>query len=180
VRKNLRQMLTVLDTYLALILSAGGTVYRFGTHAPDPAALPIFAILVGLALSTYAQCLFSLDSASGMVRYRLMPLPVWQILLAKDLAFLGILFVLVLPLDAGAGMTFGIAALAVGHWPSVRKRLPLRRWRFAGGRVKYGAAQAVVGTGLAMAEKQFGLAFLALALAALALSYRAGHRIMSA
>ncbi len=141
VRNNLRQMLTVLDPYLAL------------------------------ALSTYAQCLFSLDSASGITRYHLMPLRPWRVLMAKDAAFLAILLVLVLPLDAGVGLTFGMTALAIGHWPSVRKRLPLRRWRFAGGRVKYGAAQVVAGTTLAMAEKQFGAVFLAVALVCLAISY---------
>lgn len=180
VRNNLRQMLTVLDPYLALALSAGGSAYRFAMRAPDAAAFPIFAILVGLALSTYAQCLFSLDSASGITRYRLMPLPPWRILMAKDAAFLAILLVLVLPLDAGVGLTFGTIALAVGHWPSVRKRLPLRRWRFAGGRVKYGAAQVVAGTTLAMAEKQFGAVFLLVALVCLALSYLATGRAFEA
>ena len=152
-------MLTVLDPY------------RFAGQAPDVEAFPIFAILVGLALSTYAQCLFSLDSASGITRYHLMPLRPWRVLMAKDAAFLGILLVLVLPLDAGVGLTFGMIALAIGHWPSVRKRLPLRRWRFAGGHVKYGAAQVVAGTTLAMAEKQFGAVFLAVALVCLAISY---------
>ncbi|SPE38653.1 conserved membrane hypothetical protein [Candidatus Sulfopaludibacter sp. SbA3] len=150
VRKNLRQMLSVLDPYLALVVSMGGAIYRFATPKPDPMALPILAILVGLALSTYAQCLFSLDSASGITRYGLIPLRGWQILLAKDAAFLGVLFLLILPLDAVAGATFGLTALASGHWPSVSSRLPLRRWRFAGGRLKFGVAQVLVGTVLAM------------------------------
>jgi hypothetical protein len=171
VRKNVRQMLTVLDSYLALALSVSGAAYRFASRAPDAAAFPIFAILVGLALSTYAQCLFSLDTAAGMTRYHLLPLRPWQVLMAKDVAFLAILLALVLPLDAGVGVTFGLTVLAVGHWPSVRLRLPLRRWRFAGGRVKYGVAQVVCGTTLAMAEKQFGGVFVAVALACMALSY---------
>ena len=148
IRNNLRQMLSVLDPYLALVITVGGSIYRFATRAPDPAAFPVLAILVALALSTYAQCLFSLDS---LTRYSLLPLPGWRILLAKDLAFLVILLPLVLPLDAIAGLTFGFTALAIGHWPSVSSRLPLHRWRFTGGRIKYGVAQSVLGAMLAVA-----------------------------
>ena len=167
VRKNLRQLLTLLDTWLAVVISLGGTIYRFATPHPDTAAYPILAILVALALSTSAQCLFSLDSVSGLTRYRLLPLPPWRILLAKDVAWLALLSLLVAPLDLAVGLTFGFAALAVGHWPSLSSRLPLKRWRFAGGRVKYGIAQVVLGTGLAMAEQQFGLVFLLVSVAGL-------------
>ncbi len=180
IRKNLRQMLTVLDTWLALLLSTGGAIYRWCFPAPDPAALPVFAILVGLALSTYAQCLFSLDSAAGIARYRLMPLRPWQILLTKDVAFLSVLLILLLPLNVPAGFTFGMTVLAVGHWPSVTRRLPLRRWRFAGGQVKFGAVQVVLGVVLAMGELQFGPALLFVALACLMLSYGFRNRIMTA
>ncbi len=180
VRKDLRQMLTMLDPYLALIVSAGGTIYRFAAPAPDPTARPVFAILVGLALSTYAQCLFSLDSASGLTRYGLLPLPAWRILLAKDAAWLALLAVLVLPLDAGTGLTYGVTVLAIGHWPSVRGRLPLKRWRFAGGRVFWGCAQVVTGTALAMAEHQHGALFLLAGCAGLGISLAARNRIMTA
>ena len=53
-----------------------------------------------------------------MTRYRLLPLRGWQILLAKDVAFLGVLLLLTLPLDARAGLAFGLAALAIGRYPS--------------------------------------------------------------
>ncbi|MEO7142294.1 MAG: hypothetical protein ABI165_02200 [Bryobacteraceae bacterium] len=155
---NTRQMLTVLDTYLAIVLSVGATAYRFFTPHPDAAAFPIMAILVALTLSTYAQALFSLDRGPGVVRYRLLPLCGWQILLAKDAAFLGILFILVLPLSVPAGLTFGLAALAVGHHVSVFSYLPLQRWRFAGGRLlPAGIIQIVMGAVLAMAEQRVGL-----------------------
>ena len=178
VRKNLRQMLSVLDTYLALLLTLGGTVYRFAAQRPDPSAFPMLALLVAMALSTYAQCLFSLDSQPGLTRYRLLPLPGWRILLAKDIAFLGLLLVLTVPLDAVAGITFGLAALAIGHWPSVTSRLPLKRWRFTGGRVKYGVAQVVCGTALVSVPRQYGFLCLLVASAAYLCSlYACGKRI---
>lgn len=170
VRKNLRQMLSVLDTYIALLLSVGGTLYRFLTPHADAAAFPIFAILVALALSTIAQSLFGLDSAAGATRYGLLPLARRQILLAKDIAFLGVLVVLVLPLSLLPGLTFGLVALAIGHFPSVRLHLPQQRWRFASGRVIFGAAQIVVGIALAFAEYQTGPGILLVAAAAYAAS----------
>jgi hypothetical protein len=123
-------------------------------------------MLVALALSTYAQGLFSLDGAVGMTRYRLLPLRGWQILLAKDAAYLGILLILVLPLSPLPGLTFGLAALGIGHFPSVLLRLPQRRWRFTGGRVLFGAAQILIGFALGYAEDHAGIVYLAAAAAA--------------
>jgi hypothetical protein len=123
---------------------------------PEPRALPIMAFLVGLALSTYAQCLFGLDSASGLTRYHLLPLRGWQILLAKDIAFLGILFVLVLPLSPGAGLAFGLVAVVVGRYPSVAFRLPQKRWRFTSGDFRFGILQMVLATALGFAVHENG------------------------
>jgi hypothetical protein len=68
-RNHMREMLSLLDPYLALLLSASGSIYRFLTPHPDQDAFPILALLVGLALSTCAQCLFGLESVSGVTRY---------------------------------------------------------------------------------------------------------------
>ena len=164
VRKNIREILSLLDPYAALLLSIGGGAYRlFGAH-PDPAAFAIVGLLVALTMSTYAQSLFGLEigSGSGMTRYRLLPLGGWEILLAKDIAFLAILLVLLLPLDPGPGMTFGLVALALGHHSSVLFELPQQRWRFTGGRLlPVGALQAVGGLALGFLEYQRGLAVLA-------------------
>jgi hypothetical protein len=92
VRKNMREILSLLDPYAALLMSIGGGAYRlFGAH-PDPEAFAIIGLLVALTMSTYAQSLFGLElgSGSGMTRYRLLPLGGWEILLAKDIAFLAI------------------------------------------------------------------------------------------
>jgi hypothetical protein len=154
IRNQIRQVLSVLDTYVAVLLSAAGAAYGVFAARPDPAAFPILALMVALALSTGAQCLFGLDSAAGMTRYRLLPLRGWQILLAKDAAFLAVLLLLVLPLSPLPGLTFGLTALSIGHFPSVSKPLPQRRWRFLGGRVISGVPQAVLGFALGFGASQ--------------------------
>lgn len=162
IRNNVRQMLTVLDVYIAILLSIGGVAYRFLAANPQPAAFPILALMVALAMSTYANGLFGLDLASsGTTRYRLLPLGGWEILLAKNVAFLAILALLVLPLDPLPGLTFGLFALAVGHHGSVFHQVRMRRWRFAGTRVFLGVTQAIGGIILGFTEHQHGAAFLA-------------------
>ncbi len=171
IRNNLRQMLTVLDTYTALVLSASALTYRLMSHKPDPNAFPILALLVALALSTYAQCLFGLDAKSGLMRYRLLPLRGWEILLAKDIAYLAVLFVLVLPLAPLPGLTAGLAGLAIGHHASVRTPSPQKRWRFTGGTFfPIGIVQVFAGTALGIAAHRQGLLYFAIALVSFAVS----------
>lgn len=166
IHNNIRQMLTVLDTYIAVLLSVASAAYRLLAHKPDPHAFPILALLVALALSTYAQCLFGLDARSGLTRYRLLPLRGWQILLAKDIAYLAILLVLVLPLDALPGLTAGLAGLAIGHHAAVLTPSPQKRWRFTGGAIlPVGIFQIFSGTALGIAEHREGILYFALAAA---------------
>ncbi len=159
VQNNLRQIWSVLDTYMAMVLCVAGLAYRLG--GGDPQARPILAILVALALSTYTQCLFSLDGAAGATRLRLLPIEGWRCLLAKDAAWLLTLLVLTAPLDAGVGLAFGFVALAAGRYPAVAARLPIERWRFAGGRVLFGVLQGIAGTAAGMLEHSAGFAVLA-------------------
>jgi hypothetical protein len=163
VRKNVREMLSLMDLYAAALLSIGGGAYRvFGAH-PDPAAFSIIGLLVALAMSTCAQSLFGLDLDSGVTRYHLLPVSGWEILLAKDVAFLAILFVLLLPLDPWPGTTFGLVALAFGHHSSVILGLPQQRWRFASGSLPFGALQTATGITFGFLEHQRGFSVLALA-----------------
>lgn len=175
VRKNVREMLSLLDPYAALLISIGGGAYRVFAAHPDPEAFAILGLLVALTMSTYAQSLFGLElgSGSGMTRYRLLPLRGWDVLLAKDIAFLAVLFVLLLPLDPLPGMTFGLAALALGHHSSVLMELPHTRWRFTGGRLlPVGALQAMGGMALGFLEYQRGLAVFATCAAGYLVSLR--------
>jgi hypothetical protein len=133
VRKNLRQMLSTLDPYIALILTLAVVCYRVFSKAVDPAAFPVLTVVVVLSLSTYAQCLFGLDGPPGMGRYRLMPIRGWQVLLAKDVAFLMVAIPLVLPLRPLAGLGAASVALAIGHHTSVLQPIAQQRWRFTSG-----------------------------------------------
>lgn len=146
--KNLRQLLTTLDAYLTLAIGAAGALYRLLAPHPDPASLPMLALLAALALSTAAQSLFAFDAAPGLTRYRLLPIPAWRILFAKDAAYLTILLVAIAPLSIVPGLSSGLAALALGRFPSLRTHQPQQRWRFTSGRVFWGALQIVVGFAL--------------------------------
>ncbi|MGA2600029.1 MAG: hypothetical protein ABSH09_23920 [Bryobacteraceae bacterium] len=131
--KDFRQMLHTLDPYIALLLALSGALYRFLASAPTPEAFPILAVMVAVALSTYAQSLFGLDGENGLMRYRLMPLRGWQIFLSKDLAFLAVLALLELPLDLRTGITAGLMALAMGRHQSLQPSKPQLRWRLTSG-----------------------------------------------
>ncbi len=133
IRKNLRELLSTLDFYAALILSVTVLVSRVvGWRLPQEALLPI-TVLVVLALSSYAQSLFGLDGPAALTRYHLLPIRGWQVLAAKDAAFLLAAFVLTLPLAPLSGLAGALAALAVGHAPSVNQWREQTRWRFSSG-----------------------------------------------
>ena len=100
IRKNLRGMLSTLDFYVALLLSVAALAYRtWGMKLSAEALMPM-TLLIIVALSSYAQCLFGLDGESGLDRYRLLPVSGWQVLLAKDAAFMALAMLLVLPLGS--------------------------------------------------------------------------------
>ncbi len=163
VSNSLREMLGMLDTWVAVLLGVVSIVYRIGSKHPDPAALPILGMLIALALSTYAQSLFGLDFDSGLKLYRLLPLREWEVLLAKDIAFMALLLPLIIALDPLPALTFGLAALAIGHHSSVRMRLAQRRWRLAGGRLlPVGALQVFASVSLGVAEMRRGPLYLGL------------------
>ncbi len=147
VRKNVREVLSTLDFYVALVLSLCVLAYRLlGPPLPREAFLAI-TVLVVLALSSYAQCLFGLDGVGGMRRYRLLPLRGWQILGAKDAAFLLVVVPLTLPLSPLAGIGAALAALTLGHEPTVNLHRAQTRWRFStGATMVFGLVQAALMT----------------------------------
>ena len=131
-RLHWREMLTTLDPYVGLLLSAATAIFRLKGGALPKEAVPIISMIVVVTLSTSAQVLIGLDGA-GAQRYRLMPLAGWRILLAKDLAFLTVLLILIAPLEVPASFTAGLAALAIGHFQSVAQPVAEKRWRFTSG-----------------------------------------------
>ena len=120
------------NPYAALVITIGGTIYRFAYHAPDPAAYFILSLVIAIAMGGFALNLFGLDTASGFTRYHLLPLPGWKILLAKDAAFMTVLLILVAPLHLLGGASAGLIALAFGHHDSTRHFAAQARWRFTG------------------------------------------------
>lgn len=145
-----RGMLRTLDPYVAFALMACAELYRLSGKPLDPAASPILSSLIVLALSTAMQVLIGIDGY-GAERYRYLPIRGWQILLAKDLALLVVLALLVLPLDWASGLCGGLAGLAIGHHRSVLKPIKQALWRFTSGALfPDGALQivAIVAVGL--------------------------------
>lgn len=151
---NLRQLLCLLDFYLAVVLSILGCCYRFLSQRPDPSAFPILAILVGLASSTYSQSLFGMETRGSLMLYRTLPLSGWKVLLAKDAVYVLLVCLLTSPLNFRAGLIFALAALAIGRWPSLAQWKAQRRWRFASGDVRFGFAQIFVASGFAFVAAQ--------------------------
>jgi hypothetical protein len=179
VKKNLREMFLVLDPYAGLAVAVGATIYRFTAPKPVPDAVNGGTLLVTLTMSTLAQRLFALDSGKGFERYSLMPIRGWQILLAKDLAFLVLLLVLVLPLAPLSGMSAGFVLLACGHRPSVLDPQRQPRWRFvAGARGWLGLVQvlAMFAAGL-VTFRVSSLALVPCAMAYLVSLYHYGNRL---
>jgi hypothetical protein len=138
IRKNLRELLSTLDFWCSAAVSLLVLSIRVTGQLPSEAMLPMTIVLM-LALSTYAQTLFGLDGAGGMTRYRLLPIPGWQILAAKDVPFLVASLVLTLPVDPAAGLAAALTALAIGHHLSVPCHTHQMRWRFSSG-VSFGTS----------------------------------------
>jgi hypothetical protein len=155
IRKNIREILSTLDVYVALLLSLAAACWRiFGTALPPEAYLEM-SLLVLLALSSYTQCLFGLDGDGGLSRYGLLPLRGWQVLAAKDAAFLTVAFALVLPLAPAAGLGAALICSATGHAPSVREPRQQVRWRLSTGvSITFGFVQ-ILSMGVAAAAVEF-------------------------
>ena len=88
----------------------------------------------------------------------------WQILGAKDAAFLLIAIPLVLPLAIVPGISAALVALALGHGPSVGEHREQTRWRFSSGAsVMYGFVQAALMAMAAMNDQRIALPVAAVA-----------------
>jgi hypothetical protein len=132
IRNNLREMLSTLDLFCGALIAFAGLIWRAAGLLPSEALFPLTAITM-LAISTCALTLFGLDGDAGLVRYRLMPVCGWQVLLAKDAAYLTLALVLALPLSPAGAMGAALIALTIGHRTSVRTPQTQSRWRFQTG-----------------------------------------------
>jgi hypothetical protein len=165
IQKDLRQIFSVLDFYAALLLALSAAAYRWFSRHPDPDASVIMALVVVIALSTYAQNLFGLDFPAGISRYRLLPLRGREILLSKSISFLAVALVLVAPLAPVAGFAASITALAIGQYSSVLHMQPAVRWRFCSGTMSGAFFQVFLLAAVGVASARSSAWYLALALA---------------
>lgn len=132
IRNNLREMLSTLDFCCGALIAVAALLWRAAGLLPSAAFFPLTVIAM-LSVSTCALTLFGLDGQAGMTRYRLLPLRGWQILIAKDAAYLTIALLLALPLSLPGALAAALAGLAAGHRTSLRAPQPQLRWRFQTG-----------------------------------------------
>jgi hypothetical protein len=158
-----REMLGTLDFWTALLIAVSGTLYRLFGRAPEPEALLILSLFVGIAMSTIGQRMLRLDEGRALLRYRLLPIAGWKLLVTQDMTFLIPLAVMVSLLSLRTGIAFGLVAIAVGRYPSLRQRANQRRWRFVGGDPRFGVAQVLLGGLAGIGAARIGLRVLAVA-----------------
>lgn len=128
-----RQIMRTLDFWLATLFAAMGTAYRLLYPNPEPAAFPILAMLVVLALSTLAQNLLGLDGLSGRMRWKMAPSRGYRILWRKGWVLIAITVALTAGLSPLAALSGMLAALAIGHHSSALSPLDCGAWRFSMG-----------------------------------------------
>jgi len=160
-----RELQGTLDFWTALLIAVIGTFYRLFGRAPEPEAFPILSLFVGIAMSTIAQRMLCLDEGRALLRYRLLPIAGWKLLVTQDMTFLIPLAVMVSLLSLRTGVAFGLVAIAVGRYPSLRQRANQRRWRFVGGDPRFGVAQVLLGGLAGIGAARTGLWVLAVAFA---------------
>lgn len=132
IRKDLREILSTLDFWTALLLSGSSLFYRVFVRPLPGDALMMFSILIVLTLSSWSQSCFGFDGREGLVRYHLLPISGWRIFAAKGMAFLVVVTLLAIPLSMPTAWAAAFAALAVGNAASLRL-VPQKRWRFSRG-----------------------------------------------
>jgi hypothetical protein len=160
-----RELQGTLDFWVAVLIAVIGTLYRLFGRAPEPTAFPVLSLVVGIAMSTVAQRMQRLDEGRALLRYRLLPIAGWKLLVTQDMTFLIPLAVMVSLLSLRTGVSFGLVALAVGRYPSLRQRANQRGWRFVGGDPRFGVAQVLLGGFAGIGAARSGLWVLAVAFA---------------
>jgi hypothetical protein len=181
VRKDLRQFLTSLDLYCALLIAAPALYLRLTGKLPMDARVPLTGLLI-IIMSTMALTLFGLDGEGGMARYHLWPISGWQVLAAKGIAYLLLVLIVTLPLSPFGGLAGGLIALAVGQGASVKQVIPQSRWRFrASSPFAYSLVQMLLAVFGFAAVTQMGVLWLGPCAAVYALSlWICGRRLSAA
>ncbi len=146
VAKDFRYFRRLLDTYLGVAAAMLGCLYVIVADVASTGIYLSFIVVVFLCNAALAFNSFGLDNRAGLDRYALLPLSGRAILLSKNLAYLMVLGVQILPMLFVAGWRLGMlpsalglveaAALACGYltwgnWMSVNHPLKMQFYRFA-------------------------------------------------
>jgi hypothetical protein len=146
VGKDFRYFRRLLDTYLGLAAAILGCVYLTVADAPSAGVFWSFIVATFLGNAALAFNSFGLDDRAGLDRYTLLPLSGKAVLLSKNLAYLMIVLVELLPMLVIAGWKLGVitgglglvlaaalgsAYLTWGNWMSVNHPLKMQFFRFA-------------------------------------------------
>jgi hypothetical protein len=144
--KDFRYFRRLLDPYFGVLAAALGSVYLVNADVPTVASVQVFLLIVFIPNSILAFNAFGLDNRAGMERLGLMPLTGKTILLSKNLAFVMIVGLQVMPLIVlgawrlgllvgllGILETVSLAAmyLAWGNWMSVNYPQKMRFFQFS-------------------------------------------------
>lgn len=168
---TIRQLASMLDFYLALVLTCVMVAYRFLASNQDATAVFVMTLMIVLAMSSAMQCAFARELPGGWTRYALWPVRGWRVLLAKDLGMLLLLMPMLLLLAPLAGFGAALAALAIGHHRSVTVPHQQPKWRFYAGTIfPHGMFQTVAIFGVGTLIERESIWFLAAAVAAFAAS----------
>jgi hypothetical protein len=146
VTKDFRYFRRLLDIYLGLAAAMLGCLYLVFANAPSVGVFWSFIVVVLLCNAALAFNSFGLDNRAGSDRYTLLPLSGRAILVSKNLAYLMICGMQIIPLLLVASWRLGIVAsllglvetstlasayLAWGNWMSVNHPLKMQFFRFA-------------------------------------------------
>jgi hypothetical protein len=146
VAKDFRYSRRLLDTYLGVAAAMLGCIYLIVADVASTGIFLSFIVVVFLCNAALAFNSFGLDNRAGLDRYALLPSSGRAILLSKNLAYLMIVAVQILPMLFFAAWRLGLlrgalglieaAALACayltwGNWMSVNHPLKMQFFRFA-------------------------------------------------
>ncbi|HKO99268.1 MAG TPA: hypothetical protein VJU86_19875 [Pyrinomonadaceae bacterium] len=146
VAKDFRYFRKLLDVYLGVAAAILTGLYLVVAEVPSASVFWSFIVVVFLCNAALPFNSFGLDNGRGMARYTLLPLSGQEILFAKNLAYLLIVLVQIVPLLFIAGWRLGSRASALGlveaatiacayltwgNWMSVNHPLKMQFYRFA-------------------------------------------------
>lgn len=144
--KDFRYFRRLLDPYLGVLVAAIGSLYLITADVASVGFFQVFLLCVFVCNSSLAFNLFGLDNRASMDRLKLMPVSANAILIGKNLAFLMVVGVQVMPLILLASWRLGLlvglfgilgaAALAAmflswGNWMSVNHAFKLHFFQFS-------------------------------------------------